>query len=113
MWGHVSPGGGFAGGSIIGTGLSLYCIAYGFDVTDRFLNRRVFLGVLISALCFYLLAKGWSFVMSANGLKTGIPLGTPGNLFSAGLILPLNIAVGAVVSMTIYGLFSAFKRGRI
>ena len=29
--GHLSPGGGFSGGSIIGAGLILYAAAYGVD----------------------------------------------------------------------------------
>jgi multicomponent Na+:H+ antiporter subunit B len=50
-----------------------------------------------AALLFYALVKGYAFVMGASGLSTGISLGTPGNLFSGGLILPLNISVGIVV----------------
>jgi multicomponent Na+:H+ antiporter subunit B len=111
--GHLSPGGGFAGGSILGTSLILYSIAYGFDVTDRFLNRRVLSAVIAAALTFYCLAKGWVFYRGGNGLPTGIPLGEPGSLLSAGLIMPLNIAVSIVVACTLYGLYHVFRRGRI
>ncbi len=40
--------------------------------------------------------------MGANHLESGIPLGRPGNIFSAGLILPLDICVGLVVAGTMY-----------
>jgi multicomponent Na+:H+ antiporter subunit B len=111
--GHLSPGGGFAGGSILGTSLILYSIAYGFDVTDRFLNRRVLSAVIASALVVYCLAKGWVFYRGGNGLPPAIPLGEPGSLLSAGLIMPLNMAVSIVVACTLYGLYHVFRRGRI
>lgn len=111
--GHLSPGGGFSGGAIIGAGLILFSAAFGFEQTDRFMNRRVFRVVTFCALCFYSLAKCWSFFTGANGLESGIQTGTLGNIFSAGLILPLNIAVGAVVACTMYGLYSLFQRGKL
>ena len=111
--GHLSPGGGFSGGAILGAGLILYTSAFGFEQTERFMNRRVFRTVTLCALSFYSLAKCWSFYTGANGLESGIGTGAPGAIFSAGLILPLNIAVGAVVACTMYGLYSLFQRGKL
>lgn len=111
--GHLSPGGGFSGGAILGAGLILCSAAFGFEQTERFLNRKVFRTVTLCALGFYSLAKCWSFYTGANGLESGIHPGTLGNIFSAGLILPLNIAVGAVVACTMYGLYSLFQRGNL
>ena len=54
-----------------------------------------------------------SFFCGANELESGISAGVPGRIFSAGLILPLNAAVGIVVACTMYGLYSVFRRGRI
>ena len=34
--GHISPGGGFSGGAIIGSGLILYLTAYGFEKNTAF-----------------------------------------------------------------------------
>ncbi|MPN62579.1 hypothetical protein SDC9_210328 [bioreactor metagenome] len=47
--------------------------------------------------------------MGANGLKSFIPLGTPGNILSAGLILPLNVCVALVVASMMYMLYSLFS----
>ena len=33
--GHLGPGGGFAGGAILGGGLILYVIAFGFEPLER------------------------------------------------------------------------------
>ena len=111
--GHLSPGGGFSGGAIMGAGLMLYSMAYGFERMERFLNKKSFRLITLAALCFYSCSKCYSFYMGAHHLETGIPLGTPGAILSSGLILPLNIAVGIVVACTMYGFYSLFKRGRI
>lgn len=111
--GHLGPGGGFSGGAIIGAGLILCSLAFGFERLERILNYKTYRLIIVSALCFYSLAKCYSFYCGANHLESGILPGTPGRIFSAGLILPLNVAVGAVVSCTMYGFYSVFKRGRI
>ena len=111
--GHLSPGGGFSGGAILGAGLILHSLAYGFEKTGRFFTPRVFKAVTCCALSFYCLAKSYSFYTGANHLESGIPLGTPGAIFSAGLILPLNICVGMVVACTMYGFYALFRKGGI
>ena len=111
--GHLGPGGGFSGGAVIGGALILYAIAFGFERLDKLLNIRVFRTVTALALCFYSAAKCYSFYCGANHLETVFTPGTPGVIFSAGLILPLNIAVGVVVACTMYGFYSLFQRGRI
>lgn len=111
--GHLGPGGGFSGGAIIGGGLILYVIAFGFSRLEKYLNARTYRWIVLFALAFYGLSKCYSFFCGANGLETVFTTGTPGAIFSAGLILPLNIAVGVVVACTMYGFYSVFKRGRI
>ena len=111
--GHLSPGGGFSGGAIMGAALILYLNAYGFKKTSRFFNFTVFRVVSYCALTFYALSKAYSFFTGANHLESIITTGNPGDILSAGLILPLNIAVGLVVSCTMYGIYSLFRRGRI
>ena len=111
--GHISPGGGFAGGAIIGAGISLYALAFGVNEVRKFFSFKTFSLCASVALLFYCLAKGYSFFMGAQGLETGIPLGKPGSLLSGGLILPLNICVGIVVACTIYGLYALFSEGEV
>jgi len=111
--GHLTPGGGFSGGAILGSAISLYAIAYGAKkVRTLFSFKRLTIFISI-ALLFYSVVKGYSFTMGASGLSTGIPLGTPGNLFSGGLIMPLNVAVGIVVACTVYGLYALFSEGEV
>ncbi len=109
--GHLSPGGGFSGGSILGAGLILYLNAFGFQKSGRFFTYRTFQYVSLFSLSFYAISKAYSFYCGANGIPSGIPLGTPGDILSSGLILPLNICVGMVVTCTMYMLYALFRKG--
>lgn len=109
--GHLSPGGGFSGGAIIGAGLILYLNAFGFEKTERFFTAKTYKWVSFTALSFYCVAKSYSFYTGAHHLESGIPLGTAGNILSSGLILPLNICVGLVVACTMYAFFALFRKG--
>lgn len=109
--GHLSPGGGFSGGAIIGAGLILYLNAFGFEKTERFFTEKTYKWVCFSALSFYCLAKSYSFYTGANHIHSIIPLGTPGAIISSGLILPLNICVGLVVACTMYAFYALFRKG--
>ena len=111
MNGHLSPGGGFSGGAIMGAGLILHVNAFGYKKTQRFFNERTYKRITVGALGFYCIAKSYSFFTGANHLPSGIPLGTPGALISSGLILPLNICVGLVVACTMYAFYTLFKKG--
>ena len=109
--GHLSPGGGFSGGAIIGAGLILYVNAFGFKKAERFFTYKTFKTVSVTALLFYSVSKTYSFFTGANELHSFISNGTPGDILSSGLILPLNIAVGAVVACTIYAFYNLFRKG--
>lgn len=109
--GHLSPGGGFSGGAIMGAGLILYLNAFGFKRTERFFTFTTFKIVSCVALSFYALSKAYSFFTGANHLPSIITTGTPGMIFSAGLIPYLNIAVGLVVCCTMYAFYTLFRKG--
>jgi len=109
--GHLSPGGGFSGGAVIGAGIILLSIAYGEKTSGSFISTKVFKTVCLIALGFYCLAKSYSFYTGANHIESIVKPGVPGTILSGGLILPLNIAVGMVVACTIYGIYRMFKKG--
>ena len=109
--GHISPGGGFSGGAIIGAALILYANAFGFEKLNMFFTEKTYKWISFGALAFYCLAKSYSFFTGANHLESGIPLGTPGAILSSGLILPLNICVGLVVACTMYAFYTLFRKG--
>lgn len=113
MNGHLSPGGGFSGGTVLGSSLILQSVAFGVEETRKFFKYSTFLKLISISLLFYGLVKGYSFMTGAAHIESIVPLGTPGKILSGGLILPLNIAVGIIVASTIYGLFTLFSEGDI
>lgn len=109
--GHISPGGGFSGGAILGAGMILYVNAFGFQKTQKFFNETVYKVVKVGALCIYGVLITYFFFMGANGLDNHIPLGIPGHILSAGLILPIDVLVGLEVACTMYAFYALFRRG--
>jgi multicomponent Na+:H+ antiporter subunit B len=109
--GHISPGGGFSGGAIIGSGFILYITAFGFERAGQFLSEKFIKIITVCALSFYCFAKSYSFYTGANHLESVITPGTPGAILSAGLIVYLNICVGIVVACTMYSFYVTFRRG--
>ena len=108
LHGHLSPGGGFAGGMILGISMVLYMLVFGLDSCLRKVPHRMssFLesaGTLwYGAIGLVGILRGTSFLMNKGA---GIPLGTPGELFSSGFIMIITIGVGIKVAATMLSLF--------
>ena len=111
--GHLSPGGGFSGGAIMGSGLIIYVTAFGFADIRRFFTYKTYQRVVLCALLTYAASKCYSFYTGANGIHSIIPLGTPGAILSSGLILVLNICVGFIVTCTMYAFYAVFRKGEV
>jgi len=110
LHGHLSPGGGFAGGMILGISLILYILVFGLDSCLRKVPHRLssvmesFGTLWYAAVGLVGLLRGSSFLMNKGA---GISLGTPGELFSSGLIVVITIGVGIKVASTMLSLFYA------
>lgn len=111
MNGHLSAGGGFSGGAVMGALLILLSSAFGQEKTERVFSARMCKWITFASLITYASLKGYSFYTGANHIDAGIPLGRPGAILSGGLILPLNICVGCVVACTMYSFFTLFRNG--
>ena len=111
--GHLSPGGGFSGGSIIGAGLILYSAANGHKKMQTFFTIKTLTKISVACLLTYCGCKSYSFFTGANHVGWEIPKGTPGDILSSGFILPLNICVGLVVACTMYGFYALFTKGEV
>jgi multicomponent Na+:H+ antiporter subunit B len=103
--GHLSPGGAFAGGTILGAAFILQLLV-GRGTDDR---RTEDVSTLVESL-----AVGWYLLLGLAGLLAGraflanrgvFPLGTPGAPFSSGMIVLVALGVGAKVTSTVYTLF--------
>lgn len=109
--GHLSPGGGFSGGAIIGAGMILYVCAFGFQKTQKFFNETIYKIAKITSLLMYGIIGSYFYITGANGIENHIPLGTPGHILSSGIILPINVCVGIEVACTMYAFYALFRRG--
>ena len=108
--GHLSPGGGFSGGAVLGGGLILASSIFGQKKLTKVLNTNVTTGMSVGCLMCYATMKSYSFFTGANHIGWEIPKGTPGDIISAGFILPLNICVGIIVACTMFSFYSLFSQ---
>ena len=106
LFGHLTPGGGFAGGVILASSYVLLMLAFGREVAEKNLSLPAaskldclgaFLFVLIAILG---LAIGGSFFV--NFLYQKYLPGQPLNLISAGTIPLSNIAIGLKVGASLF-----------
>ena len=100
--GHVSPGGGFSGGSVLGAAMILFAVAFGSEAIQRFFTRRVFNLVRITGLMIYGLMFGVYIYQGANGIQSNL---------AHYIVLVIDIAVGLVVMSTMYGFYSFYTKG--
>lgn len=110
--GHLSPGGGFQGGVVLGTAIILLALSHSIGQTEkkfksRWLNMLEKLGILtLIFLGFLGILLGYSF------LSNFLPLGKPGQIASGGLMLFFNIAIGIKVAAGVSVIFYALVRYR-
>lgn len=96
--GHLTPGGGFQGGVVVGTGLHLVYVAGRYRTLEKLRPLGLFeLGEAIGAGAFA--CMGIAGVLAAGAfLVNMIPTGVIGHLMSAGTVPVLNGAVGIEVA---------------
>jgi len=99
MHGHLSPGGGFSGGMIIGLGLLLYILIFGQLWNDSFRQT-----ILDSAIIFVGIGGIMEIMKFLVPHEHG-PVGVTGTLFSVGIISVANFGIGILVASTILGIY--------
>jgi multicomponent Na+:H+ antiporter subunit B len=104
--GHVSPGGGFAGGVIIALSFVHLMLAYGKEVALKRLPKGVTSffesmgAILFLAIALLGFTSGYFFL---NFISKGEPF----KLFSAGIIPLCNIAISLKVGAGLFAIFVA------
>ncbi|MBQ3090037.1 MAG: hypothetical protein IJD21_05680 [Oscillospiraceae bacterium] len=113
LFGHLSPGGGFSGGAILGGGMILYARTFGTDHVRKFFNEHIYHLVKVVCLMGYAAMLCYYVLTGASGLDNYIPLGVPGRILSGGMIMPINLLVGFEVTCTIYAFYALFSEGEV
>ena len=119
LHGHLTPGGGFQGGAVMATGAALMMVAGMFNEAEREVKYHhykafeafgllLFIGLAVVGLC----AAGAFF------RNTTATAGESGQLYSAGLLPLMNLAVGievfggiSVILVTMIRAMKAAERG--
>ncbi|MDO8603172.1 MAG: MnhB domain-containing protein [Candidatus Omnitrophota bacterium] len=106
LHGHVSPGGGFAGGVIVALSFVHLMLAFGKDVAVAKVSKNMASNLeSIGAMMFLLIALsgflGGSFFLNV------LAKGSPFDLLSAGTIPLSNIAIGIKVGVGLFAIFLA------
>jgi multicomponent Na+:H+ antiporter subunit B len=111
--GHVTPGGGFQGGVVVGTGIHLLYVAGSYPALEKARPlRAVEWGEAIGAGAFASLGVA-ALVASGAFLSNVIGTGSFGQLLSAGTVPLLNGAVGIEVASGTAVLLGAFLKQAI
>jgi len=108
LHGHISAGGSFAGGIIVGLSFIAFSTIYGIEEGRAKLPEKVLVWTESYGTLWYGIMgmvgifRGAPFL--ANKLA-GVDLGVPGTLFSGGLISLIGLGVGIRVASTMVTLF--------
>ncbi|QNL20418.1 sodium:proton antiporter [Hyphobacterium sp. CCMP332] len=108
LHGHLTPGGGFAGGAVIAGSLVLLVLAFGSDKLNLKLKEK-------GSAIFESLALLAFITLALIGFGIGmhvffgnyLPKGEIGELISAGTIPLYNIAIGVEVAAALFTIFLA------
>lgn len=107
LHGHISPGGGFAGGVIIALSLIHIMLAFGRTVALKKVSAAA-AALFESAGALIFLGIGIAgFAVGAFLLNFFTKKGEAFSLFSGGVILPLNIAISLKVAAGLFAIFVA------
>jgi len=106
LHGHLTPGGGFAGGVIIAAGFVLLTLAFGKKLPlSKLSEKAASIFESVGALIFLGVAL-LGFVGGYFFLNL-LPKGTPFKILSAGIIPVCNIGIGLKVGTALFAVFVA------
>jgi multicomponent Na+:H+ antiporter subunit B len=109
LYGHLTPGGGFAGGVVLACCFILMVLAFGKGFVSAIVSdRSPYLWDCIGALAFLVIAMlGYSGGQAF--FHNFISHAPRHELLSSGIILPSNIAIGIKVAACLFGVFAVLS----
>ena len=109
LHGHLTPGGGFAGGAVIAGSFILLILAFGSEFLALKKEESGSSILESSAILAFLIVAALGMLIGGTGIffVNFLPKGTIGSLISAGVIPIYNIAVGMEVAAALLTIFLA------
>ena len=108
LYGHLTPGGGFAGGVILACGYIILTLAFGKEISLRKMgNEAASILDNLGALAFILI--GIFGFTAGFFFKNFLDHGRLFDLWSAGTIPLCNIAIGIKVTASLFAVFIALS----
>lgn len=112
VFGHLSPGGGFSGGAVGGTGLLLCAAALGAEVVARRFHEQIIEQIEWGILLLIIMFAGAPVLFGRLPLTDLLPLGQAGALLSGGTIPIYNALIGIKVFIGTWVVIYSFIRHR-
>lgn len=106
--GQVSPGGGFQGGVILASAPLLVYLAGEFTKLRRVAPHAVIEVAEALGAAGYVAIGAIGWIAGGGFLRNTLPLGKPGDVFSGGMVLLLNLTVGLAVAAGFLVLLSVY-----
>jgi len=110
LHGHISPGGGFSGGAIVGASLILYTLAFGLKKGHQKIPHSIASKIETGGILWFISLGMVGILAGGNFLENqsaGFYMGDLGAVISSGLIALATIGIGLKVGSTIITLFHA------
>ena len=107
--GHISPGGGFAGGAIIGTSLILYTLVFGREKGKKKFSHRASEIAESGGILFFVIVGLAGLIIAGRfltNIEAGFPEGVLGSILSGGMIPLLMVGIEIKVASTMISLFN-------
>lgn len=102
LHGHLSPGGGFAGGVVIALAFLNVMLTYGRETVTHWVNVEFLHDLEPACGAIYMAIGILGISISGGFLANFLSKGTLFNLLSSGNILLLNIIIGIKVAMGLF-----------
>ena len=116
LYGHISPGGGFAGGVIVACAFVLITLAFGKDVALKKMSKTVASEFDSVGALMFLFVAWLGIYFGGTFFINYIQKNSPGQdfyLFSAGVIPLYNIAIAIKVGTSLFMVFIILSALRI
>ncbi|MCD5410777.1 MAG: MnhB domain-containing protein [Clostridiales bacterium] len=108
LHGHISPGGGFSGGAVLGSSIILITLSLGYKKASGIISHNTSALLESGSIIWYVLI-GIVGIISGNNFLTnrgsGFYMGEVGDVISSGMIPLITVAIGIKVASTVITLF--------